>query len=132
MRFGERVRVIVVDDEPSICRALEMCLGRAGYDVVAALRGEAALARLAQERFDVMLIDLRMPEDRGDTVFHHAVALQPHLADATLFMTGDITDIAQTLIGACRTPMLMKPFDLRDVLDAVATMSPPRVRDMTA
>ena len=131
MRFGERVRVLVVDDEPAICRALEICLGRAGYDVTCALRGESAIARLQEDRFDVMLIDLRIPDERGDTVFHHAVGWQPHLRNATLFMTGDITEIAQTLIGACKTPMLMKPFDLRDVLDAVAAMSP-RLRDISA
>lgn len=132
MRYGERVRVLVVDDEDAICRALEVCLARAGYDVVWFLRGESALERVKTERFDVLLVDLRLRGDmRGDEFFHWAVACQRHLAHATLFMTGDITEIAQTLIGACKTPHLMKPFDLRDVLDAVAAMSP-RVHNASA
>ncbi|HUF26078.1 MAG TPA: response regulator [Gemmatimonadaceae bacterium] len=121
-----RIRVLVVDDEPSICRAMEMMLGRAGYDVVCVLRGESGLARLQTEHFDVLVLDLRIPDERGDTVFHHAVGLQPHLRDATLFTTGDITDIAQTLIAACKCPVVMKPFEIRDVLAWVEALAPRR------
>jgi DNA-binding NtrC family response regulator len=124
MQRSNRVRVLVVDDEPSICKALEIALKRSGYDVMTVESGETATTVLRAEHFDVMLVDLRIPDMRGDTIFEFAAATQPHLRTATLFMTGDITERAQKLIGACRCPTLHKPFDLRDVLDAISALTP--------
>jgi DNA-binding response OmpR family regulator len=123
-RGGIRGRVLVVDDEPSICLALELALRRAGFAVVAAHSGEAAEARLRAEAFDAMVVDLRIPDVRGDVLFHQAVALQPHLKTQTLFFTGDVTARAQRIIEACGCPMVRKPFDLGDVIDALCALMP--------
>ena len=117
-------RVLVVDDEPSICRALQIALGRAGIEASIAESGDAALAKLRSERFDVMIVDLRMPDVRGDVLFELAAAIQPQLRHATLFTTGDITDRAERLIGACNCPMLRKPFELADVVETVRAFLP--------
>ncbi|HVX41692.1 MAG TPA: response regulator [Gemmatimonadaceae bacterium] len=127
--FGKQVRVLVVDDEPSICKALVMALSRAGYDATAAQTGEAALGILRTQHVDVMLIDLRIPDMRGDVIFEVAIGHQPHLRYQTLFMTGDITDRAQKLIGICKCPFLRKPFDLRDMFDSVAALAPRMEQD---
>lgn len=128
MTHGKLVRVLVVDDEPSICKALSMALSRSGYDAIAAQSGESALAIIRNEHVDVMLIDLRIPDMRGDVIFEVAAGHQPHLRYQTLFMTGDITERAHKLIAACKCHFLRKPFDLRDMTDAVAALSP-RVQD---
>jgi DNA-binding NtrC family response regulator len=125
---GKQTRVLVVDDEPSICKALVMALSRSGYDAIAAQSGEAALAIIRSEHIDVMLIDLRIPDMRGDVIFEVAAGHQPHLRYQTLFMTGDITERAHKLITACKCNFLRKPFDLRDMTDAVAALAP-RVQD---
>ena len=119
-----RARVLVVDDEPSICRALAIALQRAGYDVVTVENGETATTFIRAERFDAMLVDLRIPDMRGDVFFELAAAIQPHLRSATLFMTGDITERAAKLIAACNCPTLHKPFDLQDVLDGLHGVLP--------
>jgi DNA-binding NtrC family response regulator len=121
---GPKVRVLVVDDEPSICKALTMALTREGYDVVAAQNGDTALSVVRSEHVDVMLIDLRIPDMRGDVIFEVAASHQPHLKYQTLFMTGDITERAHKLIAACKCHFLRKPFDLRDMTDAIAALSP--------
>jgi DNA-binding NtrC family response regulator len=121
---GKTVRVLVVDDEPSICKALTMALTRAGYDAIAAQSGEAAIATVRNEHVDVLLIDLRIPDMRGDVIFELAAAEQPQLRFQTLFMTGDITERAHKLIAACKCHFLRKPFDLRDMTDAVAALAP--------
>lgn len=126
-RTDRAIRVLVVDDEPSICKALEIALGRQGLTVVTVGNGETATALLREQRFDVLLVDFRIPDMRGDVIYELAAAIQPHLRTATLFMTGDITERAQRLIGACKSPTLRKPFDLRDVIDAVAALLPKRV-----
>lgn len=126
-----RARVLVVDDEPAICRALCLALEREGYEALSTTSGESAQRLLSSEHVDVLLLDLRMPDLRGDVVFHLAVALQPHLRTQTLFCTGDLSENAHRLIGACGTTMLRKPFDLRDVIEAVKALLP-RVRSRTA
>ena len=126
MPHGQRTRVLVVDDEPSICRALAIVLGDAGYDVETVVSGDTATSLVRTEHFDVMLVDLRLPDMRGDVIFALASAIQPHLKTATLFITGDITERAEALIAACGCPMLRKPFDLADVLEAVAALAPRR------
>jgi len=119
-----RGRVLIVDDEPSICRALTIALSRAGYEASAAHSGEAAHEVLRTERFDVLVLDLRIPDVRGDVLFHLAVSLQPHLREHTLFITGDVTERAQALIDDCQCSLLRKPFKLEDILAAVAALCP--------
>jgi two-component system, OmpR family, KDP operon response regulator KdpE len=125
----ERARVLIVDDEPAICKALKVALGRAGYDVIAAQSGDSALSILARERVDVLLLDLRIPDTRGDVVFELAAATHLHLRHQTLFMTGDISDRAQRLIQACKCPMILKPFELNDMIAAIDALVPLRRRD---
>lgn len=124
----ERVCVLVVDDEPAICRALTIALTRAGYDAIAAHSGDAALAVLATQHVDVMVIDLRIPDTRGDVVFELAAATYPHLRHRTIFMTGDISERAYKLILSCKCPALRKPFELKELFDAVHALSPSRAQ----
>ena len=126
---SERARVLIVDDEPAICKALKVALGRAGYDVIAAQSGDSALSVLARERVDVLLLDLRIPDTRGDVVFELAAATHPHLRHQTLFMTGDISDRAHKLIQSCKCPMIRKPFELREMVQAIDALLPLRRRD---
>jgi CheY-like chemotaxis protein len=58
-------RVLVVDDEPAIGRALARLLERDLHHVVVVGRGEDALHLLLSERFDVILCDVTMPEMTG-------------------------------------------------------------------
>ena len=129
MTHAKAIRVLVVDDEPSICKALTIALTRAGYEAIAAQSGESALAIIRSEHVDVMLIDLRIPDMRGDVVFEIAAGTQPQLTYQTLFMTGDITERAHKLISACKCHFLRKPFDLRDMTDAIAALAPRHTQD---
>lgn len=131
MRFNEQLRVLVVDDEPTICRALTIALGRAGYDVVAVEAGEQAHTLLRAEHFDFLVLDLRIPDLRGDVLFELAASIQPHLRYRTLFTTGDTSERALELIEACGCKALHKPFELQELMGELAKLAP-RVRDATA
>jgi two-component system KDP operon response regulator KdpE len=61
MSEGAGTRVLVVDDEPQIVRALSTNLRARGYDVTAATTGEDALARAAEQRPDLVILDLGLP-----------------------------------------------------------------------
>ena len=65
METSLKPRVLVVDDEMSICRACEKILSRRGYEVRTVLSGKQALALLEQEPFDLVFTDLRLATRSG-------------------------------------------------------------------
>lgn len=128
---GQLMHILLVDDEPAICKALSLALTRAGFRVSTATSGESGMAVVRGERVDALIVDLRVPDMRGDTFFELAAAVQPHLRTRTLFTTGDITERAQELIEACRCQMLRKPFDLKELVEWVRRVQS-RAADQTA
>ena|SRR5438105_5327014 len=116
------MRVLVVDDEPSICQALALLFGWHGIEVVTALSAAEANAAIATSAFDVLLIDLRLRGARGDAVFRAAVEHDPSFRERTLFMTGDITSEAERIIAATNCPYLRKPFDITLAVQAIAAL----------
>lgn len=58
-------RILVAEDEPAIAKALELKLTHAGYKVELAADGEEALEKLADGKFNLLLLDLIMPKKDG-------------------------------------------------------------------
>ena len=127
----QRARVLVVDDEESICRALFIALSRAGYDVRAVTSADSAAGLVRAEHFDCLITDLRIPDMRGDTLFELAASSQPHLRTRTIFTTGDGSEHARELLDACHSVVLLKPFDLDELLGIVASFTR-RLHDASA
>jgi DNA-binding NtrC family response regulator len=101
--------ILIVDDEPSVAKVLGSLVQRAGYEVRTAGNPRDAMAIL-EEGVAAMLVDLRLPEMRGDAFYYLASARHPHLAERTILMTGDISEQAETLVMATGCPILRKPF----------------------
>jgi CheY-like chemotaxis protein len=57
----DKVRILVVDDEPRYIRAIRLNLEARGYEVVSAQDGQTAINLAAQEEPDMILLDIRMP-----------------------------------------------------------------------
>ena len=113
------LRVLVVDDEPSICQALKLLLTAHGLAVVTALTAAETKIELATSRFDVLLLDLRLRDARGDVLYRSLLEAHPFLQERTLFMTGDISLEAERLIAATNCPYLRKPFDITLAVQAI-------------
>jgi DNA-binding NtrC family response regulator len=73
----ERHRVMIIDDERIVGDMAKMSLEQDGYLVETFLNGETALARLGQERFDVVVTDLKMKGIDGMEVLKAVKALRP-------------------------------------------------------
>jgi CheY-like chemotaxis protein len=76
-------RVLIVDDDPMVCAAIEVCLERHGFDVTTADGGEAGLRALEDAGFDLMLVDIFMPHMRGFEsirIFHERAPSVPLVA----------------------------------------------------
>lgn len=58
-------RILIVEDDPSILRGLEMNLQLEGYDIVTATDGRQAIKKAAEERVDLMVLDIMLPHVNG-------------------------------------------------------------------
>jgi two-component system response regulator HydG len=103
-------RVLVVDDEPALLRALESLLGKKGYDVVALDSPIVATQRLAQEDFDVALLDIKMPQLSGLELLSAVKHRRPEVE--VILMTGHATvETALQAVRAGAYDYLTKPFE---------------------
>jgi len=114
----ERLRVLVVDDEPLLGSAVARML-RGKHAIDREISARAALARVvAGERWDIIVCDLMMPELTGMDFYEAVLRVAPSQARAFVFMTGGaFTPRARTFLADVDQPRLDKPFT-RDELDA--------------
>jgi CheY-like chemotaxis protein len=76
-------RVLVVDDDPMVCMAIEIYLERHGFEVTIADGGESGLRALEDSSFDLMIVDIFMPHMRGFEsirIFHERAPTIPLVA----------------------------------------------------
>ena len=113
----DRARILVVDDEPEILSLLSEVLESSGHRVSTAANGRTALERIARgEVYDLVLLDVKMPEIDGRTVFEELERDHPELARRVIFSTGDvISDDTREFIQASGRPAVMKPFVSDDI-----------------
>ncbi len=114
---GPRGRVLVIDDEPMLCSAVERIL-RPHHDVVLTTLAAEALPRLeAGEQFDLILCDLMMPRMNGMD-FHAALQrLRPDLTGRVIFLTGGaFTQQAKAFLERVPNRRVEKPFNSRALL----------------
>jgi CheY-like chemotaxis protein len=109
-----RTRVLVVDDQDTVRVAIASLLEKRGSEVVAAESGEAALARLRSEYFDVMLCDVRMPGMSGLELLSEALLLDRDLPVLMLTGVGD-TATARDALARGAMDYLTKPVELDDL-----------------
>lgn len=112
--------VLVVDDEASIVLSLEFLMKQAGYRVRVANDGEAALAAIAEDPPDLILLDAMMPKRDGFDVCQ-TVRADPNLSNVRIIMlTAKGRDVERDkglALGA--DDYITKPFSTREVVDRV-------------
>ncbi len=113
------LRVLVVEDEPALAVAVSEALTDAGFTVDRAGDGEEGLTRLTEQRYDLIVCDLKMPRIDGMQFYRAMAAATPTLARRVIFVTGDVagTD-AERFLDETGCRWLSKPFRLGDLLRA--------------
>jgi len=111
-------KVLVVDDEPTIRRVLSDFLEMEGFAVHTANDGEAAVVRLSQDQYDVVISDLKMPKLGGLELLGEVARLNPNAL--TIVMTGFGTvDTAIHAMKAGAYDYILKPFKVDVVLATI-------------
>jgi CheY-like chemotaxis protein len=108
--------VLVVDDEPLIGRVVTRCLGR-GHHVECVSSGKEALARLESDRYyDVVFLDVMMPEMTGIDVYRALEVSAPHRLSRIAFLTGGaFTAESREFLETSNVRWLAKPFEARTI-----------------
>ncbi len=115
--------VLVVDDEPNIVLSLEFLLKQAGYRVRMASNGEAALAAIAEEAPDLVLLDVMIPGRDGYAVCQAIRANPAWQRVRVLMLTAKGSEIQREKglsLGA--DDYITKPFSTRELVDRIRRM----------
>lgn len=112
-------KILIVDDEEALMKALCNTLKDAGFDAMGFSRGADALAALRENKFELLLSDLMMPEMDGIVLLKNALEIDPDLI--VIIMTGAGT--IATAVEAMKSgafDYVLKPFKLNVMLPVLA------------
>jgi len=110
---GEKVTILVVDDDPDICELLEDYLGEQGYRVIATSTADAFRTALPEHNPDVVLVDVGLPGEDGLSLARH---VREHF-DVGIIMVSGAGETVDRIIGleVGADDYLAKPFDPREL-----------------
>ena len=113
-------KILVVDDEPNIVLSLEFLMKQAGFQVRTASDGEAALAAVAAETPDLVLLDVMMPRKNGYEVCQAIRANPDWKAVRVIMLTAKGREVEREkglALGA--DDYITKPFSTQEVVERV-------------
>ena len=113
-------KVLVVDDEPQIRRALSLNLGARAFEVVEASTGQSAIAMVADEHPDVVLLDLGLPDMDGTEVLE-TLRISSDVAVIVLTVRDDERSRIEAF-AAGATDYVTKPFDMADLVERIGAV----------
>src|SRR5438132_1342909 len=109
---GDRLQILVVDDEASVRVSLQRYLAGRGHEVETTSSGREALGRLREGRFDAVIVDMRMPDVSGEELYRELQTTDPEHADRIIFTTGQLVDDeVRTFLASTGRPCVPKPFE---------------------
>lgn len=119
---SQKLRVMIVDDEPIVGKRLTPALAKHGFEVEAFVDPTKALARLQEQTFDIVVTDLRMEEVDGIGVLEYVMASCPNTR--VILITGYATvEVAREALVKGAFDFIAKPFkpkELRGVINKAA------------
>lgn len=111
-------KVLIIDDERGVVQLCQRLLERHGFEVKTALAPQLGLELLSQEKFDLLLLDIRMPGMDGFQVMQLARQKQPDLA--VLMITGHGTiELAVQALRDGADGLALKPFTAEELIQSV-------------
>ncbi len=112
---NSKAKILLADDDDSLRRVLEFQLQEAGYNVLTAENGAAALEIFSAEAIDCLITDWRMPQMSGDELLRRANAISSETPVIVITAFGDV----ETAVEAMRDgafDFITKPFDRQAII----------------
>jgi len=115
---GERIRLLLVDDEEGYVKVLAKRMTRRNMEVMTALSGSEGIQRLRKEDFDVAILDLKMEDMDGIEVLRVFKKMVPDMP--VIMLTGHGTEkAAREGLEMGAFDYLMKPCDLEELVEKI-------------
>jgi len=114
-------RILCIEDEPEMIELVRLILSRAGYEVLGAESGPEALERLREEKVDLILLDLMMPEMDGWEVYQRLKA-ENHTRDIPVIIVTAKAQRIDRVLGLYIVGVddyITKPFSPKQLLTSV-------------
>ncbi len=116
-------KILLCDDEETLCRSLGRILRSSGHEVTAT-DGPNGAAKIRQDRFDLILTDIRMPGVNGFEIIAAARQYAPQTPVIAMSGNAEIPDAVRAIHAGARD-FLIKPFDANALEEAVASVLGP-------
>jgi len=118
MAVRHHIKVLVIDDDPSICKTVGMLLEDHGYNPRTFVDPNEAITVAAEESFQVALIDLRMPTMDGVEVVEKLKQLDDRMSCIVMTAYPDLDSATQTMRhGSC--DYIAKPFKQEELVESI-------------
>jgi two-component system alkaline phosphatase synthesis response regulator PhoP/two-component system response regulator VicR len=116
----EKKRILIVDDERDIVKALTIRLQRVGYEVVTAFDGAQGIFMAHKENPDLIILDIRMPAGNGFSVAEKLRESTDTFTIPVIFLTGSPEKDSEERARALGVRFYVKkPYDPEELLDAI-------------
>ena len=116
----EKTRVLIVDDNKSLCRVLSYILNQKGYATTIASDGLEAIKLAEETSFDIILMDIRMPHMNGVEAFKEIKKLRPDAA--VVMMTAySVEELVQEALEEGALGIVYKPLDTEKIVTLIET-----------
>lgn len=120
--MGTGRRILVLDDEPIVGDRLKPALEKLGFEVEAFTSSQAAVQRLVEESFDVLVTDLKMQKPDGLEVMDFVKQQSP--GTKVVIITGFATaDTARETMKGGAVDFIAKPFKIRELCDLIVKLT---------
>ena len=116
----QKVSILVVDDNISLCKIMSFVLGRKGYAVNTAGDGPEAIEKVKERPFDMIFMDIKMPLMDGVETYRRIKKIRPEAA--VMMMTAyrqEVADLVEEAFNNHAYTCLYKPLDMAEVLQLV-------------
>lgn len=114
----DQAKILVVDDEASMCQFMQIMLAKEGYEVSASQSGKEALARLQQKPYDLVIADLMMPEMSGLELLSQVKKIDPALNFIVITAFASVDSAIEALKSGA-SDYVIKPFKVDEIKIAV-------------
>ena len=118
----DKAKILLVDDEPDLIDTIQCRLEANNFDVVTAVNGQEGLAKAADDKPDLILLDTNMPVMNGHEMLEH-LRKDPDLKSIPVIMCTALCE-AQDIAAATSygiSDYVTKPFDYADLIEKITS-----------
>ena len=116
--------LLLVEDDQVLAGVMTRWVQWLGATLDTAGLGADALSMVAEKKYDVVLLDLTLPDMNGDAIYAGLVKICPDLASRVIILTGGaINGEAKAFLRSTHCPVVLKPFELENLARQIVTLN---------